>query len=80
MYARGATPERPHVGGMVAPAGRARSRVAGGDAGDVRCVERRRPVDGEPPRRPELGPGNARATITFGVVHFCPPFGKPADS
>jgi hypothetical protein len=32
---------------------------------------------GSLPARPELGPGNARATITFGVVHFFPPFGKP---
>ena len=30
------------------------------------------------PCRPEPGPGNARATITFGDVHFLPPLGKPA--
>ena len=29
------------------------------------------------PGSPEPGPGNARATITFGVVHRVPPFGKP---
>ena len=29
------------------------------------------------PSRPELGPGNARMTITFGVVHFFPPLGNP---
>src|SRR3954468_5119512 len=29
------------------------------------------------PRRPEPGPGKARATITLGVVHFLPPLGKP---
>ena len=32
---------------------------------------------GSLPARPLPGPGKARATITFGVVHFVPPFGKP---
>ena len=30
------------------------------------------------PSFPAPGPGNERATITFGVVHFRPPFGNPA--
>ena len=29
------------------------------------------------PGLPEFGPGNTFATITFGVVHFVAPFGKP---
>jgi len=33
---------------------------------------------GRRPRCPEFGPGNARATITLGVVNFSCPFGKPA--
>ena len=32
---------------------------------------------GSRPARPEPGPGYARATITFGVVHLRPPFGNP---
>ncbi len=35
---------------------------------------------GSTARRPALpapGPGKTRATITFGVVHFVAPFGKP---
>jgi hypothetical protein len=30
------------------------------------------------PPAPEFGPGNTRATITFGDVHFRPPRGNPA--
>ncbi len=30
------------------------------------------------PAAPERGPGKTFATITFGVVHFGEPFGKPA--
>ena len=78
MYARGATPVRPQVGGWSRPPGEhvpespaaiPATWVAWNDA--LRSIGRR-------PRRPELGPGNARATITFGVVNFSWPFGKPA--
>ena len=52
---------------------------ARGDPGDVRAVERVLPVQRRGgPAAPSPGPGKARATITFGVVHFLPPFGKPA--
>ena len=40
----------PHVGGWSRAAGRARSGVAGGDAGDVRRVERGVAVDRQPAR------------------------------
>ena len=66
--------------GRVVGAGRDdRARDARGDPGDVRGVEGvlRGSARGGP-ARPEPGPGKARATITFGVVHFLPPFGKPA--
>ena len=33
---------------------------------------------GSCPPVPDPGPGKARATMTFGVVNFVLPFGKPA--
>ena len=35
-------------------------------------------TSGSRPGFPEPGPGNERATITFGVVYFVWPLGKPA--
>src|SRR5437016_14467454 len=78
MYARGATPVKPQVGGWSCPPGEhvpespaaiPATCVAWKDA--LRSIGRR-------PRCPEFGPGNARATITLGVVNFSCPFGKPA--
>ena len=69
----------PVVGGWSAPAG---AVVPASPAAipatcvpwnEACAVERR-----ARPGRPEPGPGKTRATITFGVVHFVPPFGKPA--
>src|SRR4029077_5387921 len=77
MYARGATPDRPQVGGGAAPP--AEQVPASPAAMPATCVawkEAARSI-GSRPRRPECGPGNARATITFRVVHFSPPFGNP---
>ena len=63
---------------MVGAGRRGRARVAGGDPGDVRAVERRLAVERElAAGLPEPGPGKARATITFGVVNVVLPFGKP---
>ena len=52
--------------------------VAGGDAGDVRSVERRLGIGRQASRLPAVGPGKTRATITFGVVALVTPRGKPA--
>ena len=63
---------------VVRPGRRRRPGVAGGDPGDVRAVERRlADRAASVPASPEPGPGNTRATITFGVVHFVWPRGKP---
>ncbi len=78
MYARGATPESPVVCGWSPPAGAVVpalpaampatcvpwNEFCGSTASGVRSSA---PV-----------PTKERATITFGDVHFVPPFGKPA--
>src|ERR687887_2862326 len=78
MYAFGATPERPHVGGWSAPAG---AHVFASPAAiPATCVPWNDAFrsTGSVPARPDAGPGNERATITFGDVKFVFPFGKPA--
>src|SRR5512133_2207973 len=77
MYARGATPERPHVAGWSRPPG---EHVPESPAAiPATCVAWKEALrsTASRPRRPEFGPGNARATITFGDVHLRPPRGKP---
>src|ERR671930_146432 len=70
MYARGATPESPHVGGWSRPPGEhVPEAPAAMPATCVAWNEASRSMASRP-RRPECGPGKARATMTFGVVHF----------
>ena len=60
---------------------RAGARVAGGDARDVRAVERRLAVERRAsPGASEPGPGNARATMIFPFVNCVWPSGKPVGA
>jgi hypothetical protein len=78
IHARGATPDSPVVTGWSEPAGAV--VPASPAAIPATCVpwKEARGSSARRPGRPACGPGNARATITFGVVHFFPPRGKPA--
>src|SRR5918992_5999624 len=78
MYARGATPARPGVVGWSPPAGASVPALPA--ATPATCVPWNDTL-GSTARRLRasvFAPTNERATITFGVVHFVPPFGNPA--
>src|SRR5207237_9302287 len=76
--ARGATADSPLVVGWSGPAG------AVGPESPAAIPDTCVPWNDEAgstasrPGSPAFGPGKTFATITFGVVHFVPPFGKPA--
>ena len=78
MYARGATPESPVVSGWSAPAGAVVPELPA--AMPATCVPWNEACGSTASlvRSSAPAPTNERATITFGVVHFVPPFGKPA--
>src|SRR5437773_146148 len=78
MYARGATPLRPETAGWSRPAGAVvPSSPAVIPATCVPWKDAARST-GSFPGLPAPGPGNERATITFGVVYDVSPRGKPA--
>src|SRR5438067_761435 len=76
MYARGATPLRPETAGWSRPAGAVvPSSPAAIPATCVPWKDAARST-GNFPGLPAPGPGNERATITFGVVYDVSPGGK----